>query len=96
LLGIVLGLWARVIIGVNERSADRVEVLLAVELVVGMTASFTRKRPRTILAVIIVLVKGGPVTSSIILSAALNVANRTRPNENTFILYWLVDLLGVF
>ena len=82
---VVVGVTRAVLTGENERSDDRVDVLLAVELVVGIAASLTRKRP---------CVLGGPVTSCIVLSATLNVANRIRPSENSFILYWLALFYG--
>jgi hypothetical protein len=80
LVEVVVSVTRAVAIGENDKSDDLVDVLLGLGLLVGITASLTRMRP---------CVVGGPVTSCIVLSATLNVANRIRPSENSFILYWL-------
>lgn len=88
-----LGVCSRVGAAVRVRVVLFVEVLLCVVVEVAATPLMSRLRPLP--ESTFKTCSGGPTTSWI-LSAALNVANRIKLAENRFILPWATIFIGYY
>jgi hypothetical protein len=93
-----LGVGSNVGFAVRVRVVVLVEVLLCVAVEVATTPVLTRIRPLLTDSAIgstVEICRGGPTTSWI-LSATLNVANRIKLTENRFILSWMSIFIGYY
>jgi hypothetical protein len=88
-----LGVGSNVGFAVRVRVVLLVDVLLCVAVEVATTPLMSRLRPLS--GSTVEICSGGPTTSWI-LSAALNVANRIRVAENRFILLWTIIFIGYY
>jgi len=88
-----LGVGSNVGFAVRVKVVVLVEVLLCVDVEVATTPVLSRARPLS--GSTVEICSGGPTTSWI-LSAALNVANRIKLTENRFILSWMSIFIGYY